>query len=253
MLYGVQIATARREADQDLPRLLGSLERMGLTEVELHSSVFHYPAAALRRMIEDAGLRAPAAHFALSGMEANLDYARELGLTYMVVMLPRPGPQSLDQFHAAADRLNEAGAQVRSHGMRLSLLFHNRELMPQEGSSGFRELVKHTDPANLSLEADLYWIAQAGLDPAAFLAEHGLRVTLLHLKDRLPGFPFSYTADSASDHSTELGRGTIPWPAVLGEARRRDIRYAFLDYDKTAGPILDSLKESVGYLKTLAL
>jgi sugar phosphate isomerase/epimerase len=76
-------------------------------------------------------------------------------------------------------------------------------------------------------------------------------VKLLHLKDRLAGFPASYTTDADSDHSTELGKGSIDWPALLKQARKQGIRYAFLDYDKTSIPILDSLKQSFTYLETL--
>ena len=71
------------------------------------------------------------------------------------------------------------------------------------------------------------------------------------LKDRLAGFPTSYTTDPASDHSTELGKGTIAWPALLKQARKQGIHYAFLDYDRTSVPILDSLKQSLTYLKTV--
>jgi sugar phosphate isomerase/epimerase len=251
MLYGVQIATVRREAAQDLALLLRALHQIGFTQVELHSVVYSHPAAELRQMIEDAGLQTPAGHFAVSDIEARLDYARELGLEYMVAMLPRPRPEGLDQFRTIAAELNQTGASVRSHGMEFALLFHNTELMPQDNSSGFNELMIHTDPTLVRLEVDLYWIAQAGLDPAVFLGRYKDRVKLLHLKDRLAGFPSSFTADAGSDHSTELGKGTIPWPALLGQAQHQGIRYAFLDYDKVDIPILDSLKQSFAYLKTL--
>jgi sugar phosphate isomerase/epimerase len=251
LLYGVQIATVRQEATQDLAKLLRRLHQIGFTQLELQSVVYSHPAATLRHIIEDAGLHTPAGHFPLSSIETTLDYARELGLAYMVAMLPRPGPQSLDQFRATAAQLNKVGASIRSQGMEFVFLFHNHELMPQEDSSGFAELMKHTDPALVRLEVDLYWIVQAGLDPAAFLREHKDRVKLLHLKDRNGGFPSSYTTDAGSDHSTELGKGTIPWPRLLRQAYQQGVRYAFLDYDKTAGPILDSLDQSFAYLKTL--
>ena len=215
LLYGVQIAGVGQEGVRDLPRLLGALQHIGFTQVELHSMVYDHPAATLRRMIEDAGLHAPAGHFALAGIEKNIEFARELGLAYMVAMLPRPRPESLHQYRTIAARLNEAGASVRSRGMEFALLFHNHELMPQQGSSGFAELMKHTDAALVHLEVDLYWIVQAGLDPASFLERYKERVKLLHLKDRLAGFPTSYTTDAGSDHSIELGKGTIPWPALL--------------------------------------
>ncbi len=251
LFYGVQIAGVGQEGVRDLPRLLRSLRHIGFTEVELHSMVYDHPAETLRRMIEDAGLRAPAGHFALADIEKNLEFAGELGLAYMVAMLPRPRPESLHQYRAIATRLNEAGGNVRSRGMQFALLFHNRELMPQQGSSGFAELMEHTDAALVHLEVDVYWIAQAGLDPAAFLEKYKERVRLLHLKDRLAGFPTSYTTDPGSDHSIELGKGTILWPALLRQAAEQGTRYAFLDYDKSAGPILDSFGESLAYLKTL--
>jgi sugar phosphate isomerase/epimerase len=251
LLYGVQIAGVGPEAVRDLPRLLRALQHIGFTQVELHSMVYDHPAATLRRIIEDVGLRAPAGHFSLAEIEKSIEFARELGLGYMVAMLPRPRPESLHEYRAIASRLNEAGASVRSHGMEFALLFHNHELMPQQGSSGFAELMKHTDPALVHLEVDVYWIAQAGLDPASFLESYKERVKLLHLKDRLAGFPTSYTTDPGSDHSTELGRGTIPWPALLRQAQQQGIGYAFLDYDKSAGPILDSFGESLAYLNTL--
>jgi sugar phosphate isomerase/epimerase len=251
LLYGVQIATVHREATQDLAQLLRTLHQIGFTQVELQSVVYSHPAATLRQMIEDAGLHVPAGHFAISDIETKLDYAHDLGLQYMVAMLPRPSPETLDQYRTVAAQLNQVGTSIRNHGMQFALLFHNHELMPQDGSSGFNELMKHTDPALVHLEVDIYWIAQAGLDPAAFLRKHKDRAKLLHLKDRLAGFPSSYTTDTGSDHSTELGKGTIPWPALLRQAQHQGIRYAFLDYDKVALPILDSLNQSFAYLKTL--
>jgi len=250
VLYGVQIAGVRQEAERDLPQLLHALRRIGFTEVELHSIVYHHPAATLRRMVEDAGLRAPAGHFSFSSIETQLEYARELGLQYMVAML-RPSPQTLDEYKLIAGQLNHEGSIVRNHGMKFALLFHNHELKPQDGSSGFDEIMKHTDPALVYLEVDVYWIVQAGLAPADFLRQHKDRVKLLHLKDRLSGFPASYTTDPGSDHSTELGKGTIPWGALLKQARKQGIHYAFLDYDRTSVPILDSLKQSFTYLETL--
>jgi sugar phosphate isomerase/epimerase len=251
LLYGVQIAGVGQEGVRDLPRLLAALRHIGFTEVELHSIVYDHPAATLRRMIEDAGLHSPAGHFALADLEKNIEFARDLGLAYMVAMLPRPRPESLEQYRAIAARLNEAGASVRDQGMEFALLFHNHELRPQQGNSGFAELMEHTDATLVHLEVDVYWIAQAGLDPASFLERYKERVKLLHLKDRLAGFPTSYTTDAGSDHSIELGKGTIPWQALLRQARQQGIRYAFLDYDKSASPILDSFAQSLGYVKTL--
>lgn len=251
LLYGVQVFTVRREAAEDLGRLLHALREIGFTQIELQSVIYKHPANELRRMVEDAGLHAPAGHFALAEIASRIDYAKQLGLEYMVAMLPRPVPKTLDEYRAVAAEFQQAGERIHAAGMQFAYLFHNQDFQPQDGSTGFAELMRHTDPKMVKLEVDLYWVVQAGLDPAVFLREYKDRVRLLHLKDRLPGFPTSYTSDAASQHVVELGKGTIPWPALLHQARQQGIRYAFLDYDHTDGPVLDSLRESMGYLKQL--
>jgi sugar phosphate isomerase/epimerase len=113
--------------------------------------------------------------------------------------------------------------------------------------------MKNTDPKLVKLEIDLYWIVQAGIDPAAFLKRYRDRIRLLHVKDRIAGAPTSYADDATAEHFTELGNGSIPWPALLTQARQQGIRYVFLDQDKTEMPVLQSLQQSFAYLQTLKL
>jgi len=252
LLYGVQMYTVRHEAAADLAALLRELRKIGFTQLELHPIVYAHPAAELRRMIEDAGLHVPAGHFTLDGLPAKLDYAHELGLEYMVTMLPnKPRPESLDDYRAAAKIFQQSAEAIHQRGMTLAYLCHNHEFQPQQGTTGFAQVMKETDPALVKLEVDVYWIVQAGLDPAAFLREHRDRVTLLHLKDRLPNFPTSYVPDSTAEHFVEMGKGTIPWPSLIAQARRQGIRYAFMDQDSTTKPLLESLQESFTYLQSL--
>jgi sugar phosphate isomerase/epimerase len=56
-----------------------------------------------------------------------------------------------------------------------------------------------------------------------------------------------------AEHFTELGQGTIDWPGIIAQAKQQGIAYAYLDQDETAGPVVDSIRKSFGYLKTLHL
>ena len=91
LLYGVQIAGVGQETVRDLPRLLGALQHIGFTQVELHSMVYDHPAATLRRMIEVAGLHAPAGHFALADIEKNKSSPGNLDLPTWSRCCPGPG------------------------------------------------------------------------------------------------------------------------------------------------------------------
>ncbi len=57
--------------------------------------------------------------------------------------------------------------------------------------------------------------------------------------------------EKGSEHFTEIGKGTIHWPALLAQAHKQGIRYAFVDQDETSEPVLQSLKESYTYLHSL--
>jgi hypothetical protein len=71
------------------------------------------------------------------------------------------------------------------------------------------------------------------------------------MKDRTPG-PTSYSMDPPQ-YFTELGKGTIDWPALLAQARVEGVQYAFLDQDDTQLPIPQSMKISRAYLRNLHL
>jgi sugar phosphate isomerase/epimerase len=252
LLYGVQLYTMRKELAADFPGLLRDLRQIGFTQLELNQLAFTQPAATLRQMIEDAGLASPSSH--ISGDPTpRLDYARQLGLKYIVTMLPNPKPTSLDDYRAVAAKFNLWGASVRDQGIEYVFLSHGHEFLPQEGSTGFDELMKNTDPALIKLEVDIYWLVQAGIDPAAFLSRYRDRIRLLHIKDRTADAATSYAADVTAEHFTELGKGNIPWPALLRQARHQGIRYVFIDQDRTEMPAVESVRQSFAYLRKLNL
>lgn len=252
LIYGVQLYMFRRQAASDLAGVLKAIHEVGFAQVELYWVAYTRPAAELRKMIEDAGLGVVAAHFDYAGFETKFDYAHELGLRYMVCpMLPKDQWTSLDGFRKAATDFNQWGARAQAAGMQFTFHNHDYEFKPMGGSNGWTELMKHTDPKLVKLEFDLYWLTQGGQDPQAMLTRYADRVVLIHMKDRTPDAPVTYNMDKESEHFTDVGKGTIDWPKLLGQAKRQGVKYAFVDQDETAGPVVDSLRASYGYLKTL--
>src|ERR1700760_2879125 len=94
---GLQVYSVRAMAEKDLPSLLGEIRRIGYDELELYWNLYSRPAAELRRLIADHGLRAPSGHLDYEGLDSKLEYARELGLQYAICpMLPKSMWNSLD-------------------------------------------------------------------------------------------------------------------------------------------------------------
>ena len=250
---GVQLYTVRSLLAKDpLPDILKQIHAIGYQEVEAFPSVYTHPAKELRHMIDDAGLSVPSGHFDYEGFAGKLDYAKQLGLNWMVCpMLPKSQWATIDGFHTAAKQFNEWGKQVADLGMRFAFHNHDYEFKPYGDKTGYQILLDETDPHLVFFEMDCYWVAQAGNDPVEMLHRLGHRVRMLHLKDRKPGFPPSNDMDKSSAHFTEVGHGSINWKAVLDTARGIGIEYYFVEQDQTPGNPLDSIKSSYQYLRTI--
>ena len=249
---GLQMYTVREQAERDLPGVLQAISKIGYQEVELYWNLYSRPAAELRKMLADHGLRAPSGHLDYEGFTGKLDYARALGLTYVVCpMLPKSLWDSVDGFKRAADQFNTWGEKALQSGMRFGFHNHNYEFRRFGNTTGFDTIVAETDPNIVWLELDCYWVTQAGHDPAELLKRHANRVRMIHVKDRKPGFPPSQTLDASAEHFTEVGTGTINWKSVLAAAQKAGVEHYFVEQDSGERSPLESVAISYRNLRPL--
>lgn len=249
---GVQLYTVRQEAERDLPGTLEAIRKIGYTEVEAYLDIYDHPAAELRRTINDHGLKAPSGHFSYDELESKIDYAKALGLEYVICpMLPEGMRSTLDGYKRAADQFNAWGEKIRRAGMQFGFHNHNYEFRRLGETMGFQTLMKQTDPKLVCLEMDCYWITQAGRDPLQMFREYGERIKLLHLKDRKAGFPASQELNEAAEHFTEVGAGTIHWRDVLAAASKNDVTHMFVERDSGELPAMESLRVSYENLRKM--
>jgi sugar phosphate isomerase/epimerase len=117
--------------------------------------------------------------------------------------------------------------------------------------TGFDVLMKYTDPALVQWQMDCYWVAQAGHDPVAMLRQYGHRIQSLHLKDRKPNVPTSFSTGPAAAHFTEVGEGTLDWKAIFRLAASDHIQWMFVEQDQTDKPPLESLQISYRNIEKL--
>ena len=249
---GVQLYTVRTLAEKDLASVLAQIHQIGYQEVETYWNVYSHPAKELRQMITDHGLQVPSGHFDYEGLEGKLEYAKELGVEFVVCpMLPKSMQNSLDAFKKAADQFNHWGEQVKNLGMQFAFHNHNYEFQHFGSTTGYDTLLTKTDPKLVSFEMDCYWITQAGLNPVTMLEQHADRIRMLHLKDRRRGFPTSQHLGDAAEHFTEVGTGTIDYKQILAVAQRQGIKHTFVEQDSTTIPAMESLRVSYQNLEKL--
>jgi sugar phosphate isomerase/epimerase len=249
---GVQLYTVREEAARDLPAVLEAIHKIGYQEVETYWDTYNHPAAELRRMINDHGLSVPSGHFDYDGIESKIDYAKTLGVEYVICpMLPESMWFMLDGYKRAADQFNIWGEKIHQAGMQFGFHNHNYEFRRFGDTTGFETLMKRSDSKLVCIEMDCYWITQAGEDPLQMFQQYGSRIKLIHLKDRKPGFPTTQVKDAAAEHFTEVGAGTVHWREILAAAEKNGVKHMFVERDSGDLPAMESLRTSFENLQKI--
>jgi sugar phosphate isomerase/epimerase len=239
----VQLYTLRSETANDMLGTLRKVAAMGYAAVET-AGFGDRDALAVGATLRELGLRACAAHVALSRLEdhfaAALAELRAIGCDQAVV--PSLPHELRGDGRAAAERLNRLGARLEDEGVRLAYHNHDFEFAPQEGGSLWDQLVAGTDPALVALELDIFWAEVAGVSPAELLQRHAGRVALVHLKDRA-------AADERRD--APVGAGVLAWPELIPAAEAAGARWFIVEQDHPQSPLAD-VEQSMAYLRGLA-
>lgn len=255
---GLQLYTVSDAVRADIEGSFAKIARIGYRAVELAGYHGHTPER-LRAAADGAGLRFTSMHVPIEsrrdepGLDSDLGRlaarVRALGATDVVVpMFPIPvrlgvaragesfsawlarvTPRlTVEDWQRTAALLNEKGAALKGHGLRLGYHNHNPEFAPVGNTTGFDILLRETDPASVSFELDVGWVAAAGVDPLLLLQRHPRRFGLMHVKD--------LRASTDSNHAmrmdpAEVGSGRIDWRRLLPIAFASGVRKFYVEQE----------------------
>jgi inosose dehydratase len=121
------------------------------------------------------------------------------------------GERALDptaDLEHAASLLNEIGRVAQATGV--TLCYQPDQRSPFRTRQSLARLLEETDPALVKLCVDTAHLARTEIDPGAFLATHGKRLHVVHVRDlRKPDTP-----DISRDGYVDPGRGVVDLAGV---------------------------------------
>jgi sugar phosphate isomerase/epimerase len=259
---GLQLYSVRELLPVHYEEILKMIGSLGYREVEA-AGFFDRKVGEVKRAMDDARLACVSAHYGhgLLTQKFNeiLAFNKELGVKTLICSSPGhriPSSQSnqdiysLDDWHFMADQLNSFGEKVRAAGLNFGYHNHFKEFIQTEGVVPYRELLRRTDPALVTMEMDCGWVVAAGASPVDYLREYPSRITMLHVKDFVkPATPLenpdAYTV-------TELGRGYIDYRPIFREAAKTaNLKHIFAEQEAFDIPVKASLAEDARYLHRL--
>jgi sugar phosphate isomerase/epimerase len=228
---GLQLYTVRDALGADMEGTLKSVAGVGYREVEL-AGLPGVTAQAMHASLRRHGLDAPSMHASYDRLRGDLDSvleeARILGANHLVCPSVDAGERkTAADWKTVCQTLSRIGQVVRSHGLVLAYHNHDFEFVPfGDGTTPFHLLMTETDPRNVKLELDVYWVAKAGQDPVQYLMNGQDRIVLVHLKDL------------AADGSTvEIGSGVLDMERIVRAALIAGARHLFVEQDSSTDPL----------------
>ena len=265
---GLQLYSLRELLPKDFEGTLKGIAAAGYTEVEA-AGFYAMTAQDFKQAMTTARLTCVSAHYSLSllqpQLESILDYAKQLGLQYVVCASPAlkdpsrvklapkdPGYHeawvqafTLDDWKWNADQFNQIGKRVKGEGMKFGYHNHTTEFRKLGNTVPYDELIKLTDPELVTFEMDCGWVAVAGSNPAQYLAKYPTRISMLHVKD------FDLKKGTEHPQSTELGRGSIDYRAIFAAPKPGQIQHYFVEQEDFDTPPLEAIKVDAEYMNAL--
>lgn len=237
----------------DLPGILEQIARAGYDALEIGAQRLDledpggFNELLTRHGLAVAGIHTHGEIFTPTEMRAKQEhfvkavrFARAVNASCVLVSgKPKEGKDEADLF-AEVGSLHWLADLCREQGMPLYYHTHNWELV--DNLRELRYLVSHTEPGKISLALDIGWVQRAGHAPLKFIDEFYPRIGYLHLKD------------TCDDRWTEIGRGTVDFPALLVELKRRGFSgWLTVERDEELENAFDSAKFSRDSLREMGV
>lgn len=255
----VQLYSVREHAAADYEKTIRAIAEMGFGHVE-PAGFPGTTAEKAAKLFKALGLKAPSCHGPLPiGDKKNqvIEEALLLGHAYMFTGCPpefRKNFKDEDAIKATAELYTEAAANAAEHGLKVGYHNHDWDLAPVNGVPGYKLFLEHT-PEDVLWEADLFWVAKAGLDPIAFIKEIGPRGRVLHFKDGIIRQDDSFTEAETEDGKIMVSQAKPFLPAGDGEvdllgasAAATCTEYVAVELDSYSGDMMEAIRRSYAFL-----
>lgn len=204
---GVQLYSVRDDCKRDLKGTLTEIARMGYQGVEF-AGFYDYPAADLRTMLDDVGLKCCGSHTSLGlllgdALNETVEFHRALGNKYVVVpSLPAERRDSLATWQSTAKVFSDIAARLKPHGLLTGYHNHAVEFQPVEGKIPWHVFFEATSP-DVIMQTDLGNAMHGGGDPIAALKAFPGRSITVHLKEH------------SHDRNAMIGEGLVDWQSAF--------------------------------------
>ncbi|MCL2024115.1 MAG: sugar phosphate isomerase/epimerase [Oscillospiraceae bacterium] len=250
MQIGLQTFTVRKlmKTPGLLERTFAKLSQLGVVNLELAVDYLSFPfntgtAKLVAKAARENGIAVRSCQIkystAAKDVPATAAFMGELGAEFVVnslidLKLLHKGEAGLGKY---CSMLNVLGERLAKDGIRLAHHNHHYEFIRVGDKNALEYLAQNSD---VLFALDTYWIQRGGGNILTLLEELRGRVPILHLRD----YAMTKSTLLGAGRDCEIGRGSIPFKAVLKTAEICGVQYGMIEQN-TKTP-LTSIEVSLG-------
>jgi sugar phosphate isomerase/epimerase len=251
---GIQLYTIREIMNRDPDEGLALVAELGYDYVEGAGydagTMYKLSPWAFKGLLAKYNLLMPSGHFGWEWMYNDVDRVVETALTleqeYVVLPWWPEDKRTPAGYEMLMGILETMGRACEREGLQFVYHHHDFEFDPlPNGKVPFDMILTETDPGQVKIELDHYWMAKAGQDYASYFRGHPGRFPLWHVKDM---------DDTPEQFFAAVGDGVLDWPAIFSQAEAAGLEYFFVEQDRTREHLLveEQIARSYQYLRKMS-
>ena len=257
---GLQLFTVRDALERDVLETLKALKAMGYTNFESYGynvadqTYYGMSPEQFKQMLGDLGLATNSGHYGFSDYlraskdeilrytDGCIDGASRLGDEYIVWPIVGERDRNPEGFKMLVEKLNIIGERASAAGMGFAYHNFGYEFVEYAEFMPYRYIIEQTDPSQVKLEVDFYWVAHAGVyTPKEVIELAPGRFPLWHIKDM----------DKISRDYTELGSGSIDYTTLMPDPMRAGLKHHYIEQGGNfAQDSMSSVAQSAAYFQS---
>ncbi|MET0634567.1 MAG: sugar phosphate isomerase/epimerase [Chitinophagaceae bacterium] len=256
---GLQLFSIREPLSKDVTGTVKKIAAVGYEDCETYGydpvkgSYYGLKAADFKKLLEDNGMISTSGHYDFSSLfdkspddmlqfvDQCIKGAHSLDQKYITWPWLDPKFRTIGHFHQLTEKLNRIGERVNKAGLGFAYHNHDFEFIDFNGENGYEIIMRDTDPSQVKLQMDIYWVMHSSkLSPAELFARQPGRFVMWHIKDM----------DKITRDYSELGNGSIDFTVILPEAPRAGLQYYYIEQGGNfAKDPMQSITDSAVYFK----
>jgi sugar phosphate isomerase/epimerase len=249
----VQLYSVRDYADKSYADTISQIADIGFKNVE-PAGYAGLTTKEASKILKEYGIKAPSCHGPLPvGDNKNkiLDDFLTMEHKYVFTGCPpnfNKNFTTIDGIKKTAELYCEAAEFLKPHGIQIGYHNHDWDLIDIEGIPAYKTFLDNT-PDSILYEADLFWVACAGIDEVSFVKEIGTRAKILHFKDGIfKQYQTQKGEFAPADCITFLpaGSGNINLKGVAEIYNQTE--YVAVEIDSFDGDMMQAIKDSYTWL-----